>query len=89
MTRGSNLKDIELTCDEASELAHSRSSWRQRVALQHVMNSGLSDIGYLYSRFRYATPPDIPGYSPAVAAVRSAAAADDLGRSSPPTTDFD
>jgi len=53
------------------------------------MNSGLSDIGYLYIRFRYATPPDIPGYSPAVAAVRSAAAADDLGRSSPPTTDFD
>ena len=25
------LKDVELTCGEASELAHSRSSWRQRV----------------------------------------------------------
>jgi len=27
-----DLKDIGLTWDEASELAHSRSSWRQRVA---------------------------------------------------------
>jgi len=27
-----DLKDIGLTWDEASELAHPRSSWRQRVA---------------------------------------------------------
>jgi len=26
-----DLKDVELTCGEGSELAHSRSSWRQRV----------------------------------------------------------
>jgi len=39
-----DLKDIGLTWDEASELAHSRSSWRQRVAqcvLETASNSGL------------------------------------------------
>jgi len=34
-----DLKDIGFTWDEASELAHSRSSWRQRVA-QCVFDTG-------------------------------------------------
>ena len=35
-----DLKDIGLSWDEASELAHPRSSWHQRMA-PHRMNSGL------------------------------------------------
>ena len=38
-TVGTDLKDIGLSWDEASELAHPRSSWRQRVA-QCVFNTG-------------------------------------------------
>ena len=38
-----DLKDIGLTWDEASELAHSRSSWRPRVA-QCVSDTGSTEV---------------------------------------------
>jgi len=38
-----DLKDIGLSCDEASELAHCRSSWRQRVA-QRVFDTASTHV---------------------------------------------
>ena len=37
--QGLDIKDIRLTWDEASKLAHTRSSWRQRLA-QCVFDTG-------------------------------------------------
>ena len=39
----SDLKDIRMTWDDASEFAHSRSSWRQRVA-QCVSDTGWTQV---------------------------------------------
>jgi len=43
-----DLKDIGLSWDEASEMAHSRSSWRQRVAqsVRHELRSQVKQSIY-------------------------------------------